>query len=314
MRESSAAVKHPALTATGIAWSRHDSAMMLVSLIWGANFSISKYALRYIPPLTTAAVRFTAGSVLLYLVAMRLAPGGRPTGRKLWHLAALGVLGNTIYQMAFMTGLSRTSATNASLLMAAIPMSVALIGVALGIERPTRPVWWGIVIGTIGVVLVVGAKGVHVAGATWNGDALVLFAVFCWSLFTVGVRRAGAGTHPIWVTTIATIAGAPGLVLAALPSIGSVPWLSFGPLVWASLAYTVLFALVLAYALWSESIQGIGGSRVALYSCVIPVVAIGFAWMLLGEQPRWVQLPGGLLVIIGVLVGQRRTPDPIPAE
>jgi drug/metabolite transporter (DMT)-like permease len=292
-------------------WSRHDSAMLVVSMIWGAHFSISKYGLRFVPPLPFAAVRFLVGSVLLYLVARRIAPGGCPKGRRLWQLVGLGVLGNTLYQMAFLVGLDLTTASSVSLIMAAIPVVVAVIGAVLGIERPTRPVWWGIAICTVGVLLIVGAKGVDVSGATWMGNGLVLFAVVCWGLFTVGVRRVGEGVHPIWVTTVSTIGGTPGLVLAGLPGMARVRWVDLGPLAWGALFYSSVFALVLAYALWSRSVQGIGGSRVALYNCAIPGVAILFAWFVLGERPLWIQVPGGILVIAGVLVSQLPAREPI---
>jgi drug/metabolite transporter (DMT)-like permease len=285
--------------------------MLVVSVIWGVHFSVSKYGLRFVPPLPFAAIRFLVGSVLLSFVARRLAPGGCPTGRRLWQLVALGVLGNTLYQMAFLVGLDLTTASSVSLIMAAIPVVVAVIGAVLGIERPTRPVWWGIGICTVGVLLIVGAKGVDVSGATWMGNALILFAVICWGLFTVGVRRVGEGLHPIWVTTVSTIGGTPGLALAGIPGMARVRWLDLGLLAWGALFYSTVFALVLAYALWSRSVQGIGGSRVALYNCAIPGVAILFAWFALGERPLWIQVPGGILVIAGVLVSQLPAREPV---
>jgi drug/metabolite transporter (DMT)-like permease len=296
------------VTADGGGWSRHDSAMLVVSLIWGAHFGISKYGLRFVPPVSFAAARFLVGSLLLYFVARRTAPGGCPKGRSFWRLAVLGVLGNTLYQMAFMGALSLTTASSVSLIMATLPVVVAVLGAVLGIERPTRSVWSGIALCTVGVLLIVGARGVDVTGATWTGNVLTLFAVFCWGLFTVGVRYAGGGVHPIWVTTVSTIGGTPGLVLAALPGLVRVGWLDLPVAAWGALLYSAVFALVLAYALWSRSIQGIGGSRVALYNSAMPVVAILVAWIILGERPLWIQVPGGILVIAGVLVSQLSAP------
>lgn len=283
---------------------RHDFAMVVVSLIWGANFSITKYALLYVPVLPAAAVRFAVGAVLLYGIARRMAPGGCPTGRRFWQLIGLGVLGNTLYQWVFMTGLHLTTATNAALVVTATPTMVALFGAMLGIERATRQVRWGIVLGTLGVIVVIGAKGIEFSGATWTGDLILLGAVLAWALFTLGVRVVGHGVPPIWITAVATIGGAPGLILLALPQMGDVAWGALDPWVWGSLGYSTLLALVVAYTLWGRSIQGIGSNRVALYACVVPVIALAFAWLLLDEQPVLVQLPGAVLVIVGVLVSQ----------
>jgi drug/metabolite transporter (DMT)-like permease len=286
--------------------------MILVSLFWGANFGISKYGLRYIDPLSFSAARFLVASMLLYGLARRYEPTTRPSGRIVWQLAGLGIVGNTIYQMAFMTGLSRTTATNGSLIMAAMPVMVAVIGTLLGVEVPTRAVRWGIAIGTAGVLLVVGAKGAKFSGATWSGDLLVLFAVICWSLFTVGVRRMSVGLSPLWVTTITTMGGTPGLLLGALPHVGRVPWSTLVWGAWAALAFSTIFALVISYVLWSRSVQSIGASRVALYSCVIPIFAIVVAWLLLDERPLWIQGVGALLVISGVVVSQSQAFRPVP--
>src|SRR6266540_3089806 len=168
--------------------SAHDLEMLLVTLIWGGNFSVSKFALERIPPLPFSALRFFSSSVLLLLIARRAGVATRLPRRTLWSLIGLGVVGNTIYQTAFMTGLSMTSATNSAMIIASLPVVVA----------------------TAGVGLVVAANGVRFDAQSLRGDLLVLFAVLCWSLYVVGVRRAGAGVNPLWITAITAAAGTPG--------------------------------------------------------------------------------------------------------
>src|SRR5687767_16039878 len=94
-----------------------DIGMLLVCLIWGLNFSITKLALDQIPPLPFTAIRFIAASLLLWLVLrvvegpVQLPPGALRT------LALLGLLGNTCYQLTFTVGLDRTAATNSALIL-----------------------------------------------------------------------------------------------------------------------------------------------------------------------------------------------------
>lgn len=157
----------------------------------------------------------------------------------------------------------------------------------------------------IGVAIVIAARGASFSTATLRGDLLVLAAVSCWAAFTVGVRRAGRGIHSLRVTAITIYGGTPGLLLLAWPELRATRWDGFGPAAWVALLYSALFAIVLAYALWSYAVQSVGSNRVAIYNCVVPVFAAVVAWLLLGERPSIAQVVGALLVFFGVLVSQR---------
>ena len=73
-----------------------------------------------------------------------------------------------------MTGLSLTTATNSAMIVASLPVVVALFGTMLGIERATPATWLGVVLGTAGVALVVTARGVHFHANSLTGDLLVM--------------------------------------------------------------------------------------------------------------------------------------------
>jgi drug/metabolite transporter (DMT)-like permease len=279
-----------------------DVEMLLVTLIWGGNFSVSKFALEQMPPVVFSAVRFSVASVLLLLIANRSGVTKPLPRRTLWSLIGLGVLGNTLYQTAFMTGLSITSATNSAMIIAILPVIVALLGTVLGIERATPAMWAGVLLGTAGVTLVVTARGVHFNPDSIRGDLLVLFAVVCWSLYTVGVRRVGAGVNPLQITAITTAAGTPGLLLVGMPGIFREDWGAVSAATWSAVAYACLFALVLGYVIFNRAVQSIGSARTALYNCLTPLVAMVVAWLTLGEVPTGMQLVGVVLVIGGVLV------------
>jgi drug/metabolite transporter (DMT)-like permease len=283
-------------------FTAHDLELLLVSVIWGGNFSVSKYALEGIPPLPFSALRFLSSSVLLLLVARRAGVAVPLPRRTLWSLIGLGVVGNTLYQTAFMTGLAITSATNSAMIIASLPVVVALLGTILGVERASTALWTGVVLGTTGVGLVVAAHGVHFDARNLRGDLLVLFAVFCWSLYMLGVRRAGAGVNPLWITAVTAAAGTPGLVLIGLPGMLRLPWSQVTPKHWAAFAYAALLSLVLCYVLYNRAVQALGSGRTALYNCVTPLVAMLIAWLTLGEVPTAVQFVGVALVIGGVLV------------
>jgi drug/metabolite transporter (DMT)-like permease len=280
----------------------HDAEMVLVATLWGGNFSVSKFALLTLPPLTFTGIRFLLASLVLYLVAKRAGAMRQLSRKTFWSLAGLGVVGNTLYQAAFINGLSMTSATNSAMIVAILPVMVAVLGAWFGIERASPLMWLGVVLGTAGVLLVVTAHGVTMHSDAILGDALVLFATVCWSFYTVGVLRAGRGVNPLQITTITAMAGTPGLVLLGALGVSKVEWSAVSTKTWAALLYAALLSLVFSYILYNRAVQAIGSGRTAIYNCFTPLVAMLVAWLTLGEVPLPLQFLGVALVIGGVLV------------
>ena len=298
------------------AFSRYDLGMVVVSLIWGANFSAIKYALRSIPPLAFSASRFVLASLVLWVMVRVIEGPARLPRRGAGALLLLGVVGNTGYQAAFMVGLARTTATNSALILGAMPVMVALLATGFGVERLSGRLWVGMALAMAGVVFVMGARGAHLSHDTLAGDVLVLVACFCWAVFTVGLRKVARGMSPLRVTAVTTMAGTPGLLLAAWSELPTVRWSALDAGTWFGVVYSGLLAICLAYVLWTYAVKHIGGSRTAVYNCVVPVVAGLVAWVVLGERPTGSQIAGATLVIGGVLVSQtgpRAASDLVPA-
>jgi drug/metabolite transporter (DMT)-like permease len=290
--------------------------MLLVCLIWGLNFSVTKSAFDQIPPLPFTAVRFIVASLLLWpVLRMVEAPARLPPGA-LKHLIVLGVVGNTCYQLAFILGLARTTATNSALILSTLPTVVAAFAGALGLEQITTRMRWGIALGTLGVVLVIATRGVQFDIRTLSGDLLTVLAVLFWARYTLGLRRVPPGVSSLRVTTITTFAGMPGLVLAGLPGVFRLDWEAVRIGGWVALAYASVLSLVVAYLLWNRSVKAVGSTRTAIYMCLTPLVAVLGAWLLLGERPHPLQGVGAVFIIAGILLtrmGQTGMPERIEA-
>lgn len=285
----------------------NDVTMMLVVLIWGANFSIVKMALHQIPPLAFVALRFSLAAVLLTLLLRWREGSISPPSGKFWPLVWLGVVGNTAYQLVFVLGLSLTTAANSALILATTPVIVALFGGLSGIERITRHVVWGIALGLVGITLVMVARGAALSRQTLGGDLLIVAGVICWAIYVLGVRALGAGYSSLRITTLTMLTGAPGLLLLGLPTMLRLDWQHISLSAWFGLAYSTLLALVLAYVLYNRSIRLLGGVHTTIYGCATPIVAALVAWPLLGERPIPLQGVGAALIVIGVLLARRQT-------
>jgi drug/metabolite transporter (DMT)-like permease len=282
-----------------------DLTMILVVLIWGANFSVVKLALAELPPLAFAALRFTiAGAILWALMLIREGAPKLPKGA-LWKLTWVGIVGNTLYQVFFTLGLQRTTAANASLLIATTPALVAGFGALLGIERLRRATVLGIGLALAGVALVLAARGLSFTQAGLIGDLMLLACAICWTIYTLGVRSVGAGLSPLAITTWTMVTGVPGLLLVSAPDLLATDWAAVSAGAWWGLAYATVLALVLAYLLWNNSVRVAGSNRTAIYGCAIPLVATLVAWPALGETPTPLQAVGAALIVAGVLMTRR---------
>jgi drug/metabolite transporter (DMT)-like permease len=288
-----AAPRGPGLTST-------DVLLTAMTLIWGVNIVVVKAALGVFSPLEFNAFRFAIGGVVIALVARRL--GRRTPDRADWkRLALIGLLGNAVYQVAFIEGLDHTRAGNASLIMGTGPIYTALLSHLRGHESVRGRDAAGILLSTLGLASVVLGSGAEVGfGAGLGGDLLVLCSTICWSIYTVGnkpmVDRYGAITATAWTMAI----GAVPIVLLGAPAalrhdLGTVP-----PVAWGAVGYSALFALVVAFLFWYRGVEKLGATRTATYANFQPVIVLLLSWPLLGEVPTAWQLVGAGGIFTGI--------------
>lgn len=279
---------------------RADVAMLAMVAVWGVNFPIVKITLREMSPMVFNALRFGGATVLLLAVGAR--GGNPPVPRAAWSgIIALGLLGNAVYQISFIHGLVRTTADNSSLILAMVPLFVAVLSVALRIDRVSPRTWGGIVLAFGGLfLLVTNPTGLHLSRATLAGDGLTLVSALCWAAYTVFSRPLLRTMSPLQLTTLTMAAGTPVLILASLPELVRQPWGAVGWASWAAVAFSTLFPLAIGYTIWSASVQAVGGPRTAVYSNLIPMVTVLASWMLLGETLGLLQAAGAAIVLAGV--------------
>ena len=292
---------------TGHAASSHGltyAALAILVFIWASNFSVVKYALRDLSPLAFNGLRFTLASLILWLT---IKAGGSTANipRRHWPaLIALGILGNTIYQVLFIFGIDWTLAGNSSLMLATTPVFTTLFSATFRQERIGWLAWYGVALSAVGIALVVwgGTRAISFSTDTVRGDLTVLAAAIAWSGYTVGssplVRRYGA----LPVTAVTMWIGGVGLLAVSVPAFLTQDWSAVRPASWVALVYSGAFAIALAYFIWYYSIRQIGNTRTAVYSNFIPVVALLIAWLTLGEVPTWLQVVGAVCIIAGTVM------------
>jgi drug/metabolite transporter (DMT)-like permease len=301
--------------------SRVDLALVGMVAIWGANYSVLKMAFREMPQQPFNALRMVIASIVFGAAIswiLNHARRGAALPRMLFTrepllrrdilaLGGLGLVGHFGYQLFFVGGVARTSVANSSLIIGATPVCVAIVSAALGKERVSWMHWLGAAVSASGIWMVVG-MGARLGGDTMVGDLMILGSVACWTTYTVGAASLLKRHSPLFVTGTSMAMGAIPYVLVTLPGMARVDWAGVSAWTWWALVFSSLLALCLAYLIWYAAVQKIGMARTSIYSNLVPISAMTFAALWLGEPITSQKILGAALVLGGVALTRLRLP------
>jgi len=275
-------------------------ALLLAVLIWGCVYSSIKYVQQGIPPTGLATLRAVFGAGVL--LAILLARGGWPSlTHKEWrHLALLGLVGCTVFQLLLIWGLKWTTPSHSALLGNASPIFALLLAWRwLG-----EPLTWtkvaGFVLTFVGIIAILGGgPGVDSDASTFLGDVITLGSSLAWALFTVLGKPFLAHHPPLETTALALSMGALALLPFGAGDLWRLQWGMFSLLIWLNLAFLSLVG-GLGYLLWYYALAHAQAGQVAIFSQLTPVVAVTLS-VILGQDLLTVPLfVGAGAVIAGV--------------
>lgn len=285
--------------------------MACVTIVWSGLFPTGKIALQSIPPFTFSATRLVIGSLLLYgcMRYMRTAADTRLdwNPRLVGSFLVLGFCGYLISVSGSYFGLRLTTATNAALLNTVSPVVIALLARLFLKEQLSAPSVLGIGLSVLGV-------GIIIARGSWQvildseyntGDLIILASLFGWGTYTTYGRHIMQTVPPLVTTTYAYIAGTFCVLLASIYTEWGVWKPAETPLpAWGALAYQSILG-TLSHLGFYHAVSVLGPSRAGIFINLVPVMAIGLAYLLLDEVLTLAHLVGGLVVIAGVAVTTR---------
>jgi drug/metabolite transporter (DMT)-like permease len=287
-----------------IAFGATDLALIAMTLIWGLNFIAVKTTLIQITPFAFVSTRFLIAGTLLYLL-VRVRQHGFGIPRSAWRkVAVLGIIGTAIYQPLFIGGLALTKASNSALILSITPTFILLLNRILHKESFTRRGWIGVLLSFSGVAFIVQSGGDLLDSANLLGDALILVAAFCWSLYSVLAAPLLRTYSPLSLTAFSTVVGTIPLLLLGMPAILAQDWASVTLAGWTGLFFSATFAVVVALVIWNLGVQRIGGARTAIYNNLTPVIATLAAALFLGEPLTPLKIAGAVVIFLGLYLAR----------
>ena len=289
-------------------FGRIDLLLLLMAALWGANFFAVQYGTAHMPGLAFNTSRMALGALIMSFAALLSVRAPWPSRTDTLRLLGYGVIGNGIYQYFFVQGLSRARGGSASLILAASPAALALLGWATRTEKMTRFLIGGVLLSVSGVAMVMlGDNTGDAHTGSWLGNLYLSLAVVTWAAYATLLRPLTQRVNGLHLTLITLIGGLVPLLALSGSDLLATEWLLLSWRTWAAMAYAAIGAIVIAYVIYYYGLKKIGATRTSLYANLQPCVAILVAWQFQNDTPTFWQIMGFISITGGLLLARRRT-------
>jgi drug/metabolite transporter (DMT)-like permease len=272
-------------------------ALATVYLVWGSTYLAVRITDRTMPPLLMCSARFLVAGSLLYVVTAR---GFRPSLREWLASAVVGAALLGVGNAGVAWAETRLDSGLAALIVAVIPLYVALFDRVFCGRRLSPLATIGLLVGFAGVALLVRPGGTSHVGAA----VILLGTTSAWAGGSLYARGAPVPSNPLVAASMQMLCAGVLLGVAGLASgeAGAVHRDSFGGEPLLAFAFLVVFGSLLAFSAYVWLLKNVRISAVATYAFVNPVVAVALGTLFLGEPITWTTVGAGAAIVVAVVL------------
>ncbi|MDZ7910874.1 MAG: DMT family transporter [Rhodococcus sp. (in: high G+C Gram-positive bacteria)] len=280
---------------------------VILALTWGSSFFFVSVGLEGLSPTQVVLARLTIGAAALIPICL-LMRQRLPRGAAVWgHLIVVGLLLCVVPFLLFAWAQQHVPSSIASIINATTPLMTMVVAMAaLPSERPDRWKIGGLLVGFSGVLLVLAPWQNLESSSAPVGYVACLVATLSYGIAFVYMRRF---VSPLGLPAISTatvqVGSAAVIMLLASPWVAAQP-VNLTPSVVTSMILLGVFGTGLAYVWNANIVSRWGATPASTVTYVTPIVGIALGVVALGERFGWNQPIGAALVIIGILVSQKR--------
>ncbi|MDD2160884.1 DMT family transporter [Pseudomonas sp. MIL19] len=287
------------------------SCLVIAMALWGSSFIALKLAFAELPPLWVIFGRMALGS-LVFLLAWRWRGQMHYRAGDWKYLLGLAACEPCLYFLFEALALQHTSAAQAGMVTALLPLLVAVGALVFLRERISRITLAGFLLALVGAIWLslAGSADEHASNPVL-GNFYELLAMLCAAGYTLLLKHLSGRYSPFLLTAMVAFVGTlfflpMALLSAPLPTAVSLMGLG-------AIAYLGIVVTVGAYGLYNFGVSRLPASQASGFTNLIPVFTLLFAILLLGESLNAMQMLAAALVFAGVLLSQWRGTQVIPA-
>lgn len=273
---------------------------IIAILIWSISFVATKIALTTFPPLGLGLVRFGLATLLLGSLMIFRTNKDKPTSRDSMRLIVSGLLGITIYFSLENIGVKYSTAVDAALIVASYPAITMLLEAVFFQTKYPLKSFIGVALAISGVSMIVSVSSSTEGAERVFGDILLILAGVVWAFYNFITHSVASKYSMFTITFYQITAGTIGfLPLIFLENDRWIP-----PTLDSLIAVIYLGALcsLLAFYLYAFGLRKISSSSAVVLMNLVPVFGVLFSFIILKESINTIQIIGGVVVIIGVVL------------
>lgn len=278
------------------------ASLAAVYLIWSSTYLAMRVLVQHMPPLLSASMRFSAGGLVLLLIALRR--GARwPSMREWLRVLPIGALlfvgGNGFVSIATQS----VTSGGAAVVCASMPLWVGVLGVVTG-ERPSAREWLSLGIGFAGIIVLMGGpsldgKPIHLV--------LIVASPIAWALGSLLARRlpGSIGKDAFMLPAMEMLTG--GVVLAAIAALRGEQFpVDADPVAWLTLGYLLVFGSLIAFTAYNWLLRNSRPVVATSYAYVNPVLAVLLGAAVSGEPIGATTIVASALMVGAIWLVLRR--------
>lgn len=270
--------------------------VVLAVMFWGVSFINTKVLLEEFPPVSIAFFRQFIALVPLSVMFIRKKAFFRLSIKTVLHMAIASLFGIVLYFLFENNGLKFISASEASIIVATIPIFTLLMDTLVSRQKLDFKTFCLILGSWVGVYLVItGGNPVKIGSGNLKGSLLVFGAMVSWIVFTLITKRLSQQYDSLQMTFSQTLLSIPLFIPFIWQEKALWHWPSAGAA--AHLLFLGIFCSAAAYVFFLHGIAVFGPGVASSYLNLIPLVTMAIGAVFLGDKLAPLQLGGAVLIL-----------------
>jgi len=280
-------------------------ALLSAMLLWASSFIALKLAFRTYAPMFVIFGRMALASICFLFLFKRLKLNAFQLS-DIRYLLFLAGCEPCLYFIFEAKALELTTASQAGMVTAMLPLMVGLSAHALLKEHVKVKTYTGFLLAIAGVMLLsVGARPTQTSPNPVLGNFLEFLAMVCATGYSISMKHLSPRYSPLFITAFQAFVGGIFFLPLVLADPANLPR-AFDPVSALSIVYLGIFVTLGAYGLYNFGVSRLPVSQAGAYVNLIPVFTVILGWVILGERFTLIQYAACALVFLGVLLSQDR--------